>query len=540
MSVTRVYIESTSITKQEVYPAFAGGLQEFELSKADEQVYFLTDWPELTFDGEDYTTLKTAGGCEEITVSFEELCGGDWAEKHVGTFTNYDEKINENTCTAGVKPKTKDVFTCILDNWELEKIIFSITPKITTQAVQGTYQSPTALCCQACYPAGIIPSLPICTAPTDYCWTGTNFDQGINPIACGNSTDHRFRTCFHRVLGVGTPTNPPTYGGTGTWIHISGNDWWRCPTTEELSMGLFEQGRLFNSVLVYLVNQMFCGLTVRSYFFDINATHAAPPTNGAYDYAVAYLQKMTVHQKSDVKRPFDSNPAESKVWKMTLKKLLDDLRTMFQVYWTIDGTDLIIEHITYFAAASGLDVTDQDLVLEYGKQEGGAPKNEYFFWQDRANFPFAFGGAPITYDCGGAGKEYQVNLFDTDTRYIRKTDNAEDILDSNFVLVSNLIDTFKYYVINNNEPLGWQSLHENLHRDYRYFIEGTMNNTPTTFNSTRKTRNLKEFELSLCCDVEFNPTNDIETSLGPVSPQKVTINYSAADNTRIYTINANV
>ena len=539
MSVTRVFIESTSIAKVEAFPSFTTGRQ-FEQTKTDDQVYFLTEWPELVFRDADYTALKEAGGCEEITVSFEEYCGGEWTERHVGKFTQYDEGINENTCLATVKPKTQEYYTCVLDNWELEKVVFSVIPQISTQAVQGTYQAPTALCCQQCYPEGIVPSLPICAVPANYCWTGENYDQGINPIACGNFTDHRFRTCFHRVLGVGTPTVPPTYGPPGSWTHISGNDWWRCPTKDELSIGIFEHGRLFNDVLVYLVNQQLCSLTVRSHFFNINATHAAPPDNGAYDYAVAYLQKMSVHQKSDVKRPFDQSPAESRVWKMTLKKLLDDLRTIFNVYWKVDGSDLIIEHITYFAAAMGMDITAKDIVLKYGKQESGAPKTEYFFWADRAGWFDAFLGRPISYDCGDKGKEYQVNLFDTDIRSVRNTDNAEEIKDADFVLISNLVDTFKYFVVNNNEPLGWVALHENLHRDYRYFLEGRMNSEDTTFNSTRKTRELEPFTLYVCCDDEFNPENEIQTSIGPVSPQKVTINYDAADNTRQLIINANI
>lgn len=539
MSAIRVFIESSTITNTQVFPVF-GKDNSFEQTRQEDQVYFLTEWPELTFKNADYTLVKTAGGCEEITVIFEEQCNGTWIERHRGTFTDYDEKVDENKCRATVQPKTEDDYTCILESWDLEKVVFTAGLQISTQAVQGTYQAPTALCCQDCYAPGVVPSLPICAVPANYCWTGTNFDDGINPIECGNFTDHRYRSCFHRVLGVGTPSLPPTYGPVGSWAHISGNDWWRCPTLEELSTGLFEHGRLFEDVLTYLVGQQFCGLTVRSHFFDINATHAAPPGNTPYTYATEFLQKMTIHQKSDVKRPFADDPAESGVWKMTLKKLLDDLRTIFNVYWKIDGTDLIIEHITYFAASLGLDLSAKDLILKYGKVDTGAPKTEYFFWQDRAGWFAAFGGEPISYDCGGKGVERQVNLFDTDIQYIRNSANAENVTDANFVLIANLIDTFKYYVIDNNEPLGFVSLHENLHRDYRYFIDGTMNGDPTTFNSTRKTRGLEPFKLDVCCDDAFNPENDITTSIGLVSPQKVSINYARGKNAKQLTITANI
>lgn len=535
MSVTRTFIQSASIAKTQVN-ALYGSTTEFELSKEDDQVYFQTDWPNVTFRKADYALVQSAGGCEEITISFEENCGGTWIERYRGTFTQYDEKVDENECSAEVKPVTSDVYTCIFTGWELEKVVFTASLPITTQNIQGIYQAPSALCCQQCYAVGLFPTLPICSVPANYCWTGENYDQGINPIACGNFTDHRFRTCFHRVLGTGTGISPPLY--SSGWTYLSGTDWWRCPTKEELAVGLFEHGRLFNSILTYLVGQMFCGLTVRSHFFNINATHAAPPANTPYDYATANLQNMSVHQKSDVKRPFDDSPAESLVWNMTLKKLLNDLRTIFNVYWKIIGTDLIIEHITYFAATTGLNIATKDIILQYGKADNGAPKTEFYFWMDRAGFFEAFQGRPIEYTCGNKGVEHQVNLFDTDLRSIRNTDNAESIKDIGFVLIANTVESFKYYVIGNNEVLGFAALHENLHRDYRYFLDGKMNNVVTTFNSTRKTRELEPFELDLCCNETFNPENEIMTKIGLVSPQKVTIDYSSGSNSKTLTITA--
>lgn len=538
MSEIRVFIQSAAIANTQVFPTF-GETTDFDFSQAEDQIYFLSDFPTMKFSGADHQLILTAAGCAVITVIIEERCQLVWIERHRGTFTQYDEKRNDNECWGEVKPEVVDNYTCFLNAWQLEKVVFSASIATATQAIQGTYQAPTALCCQECDPEGLVPTTPICAIPAGYCWTGHNYDDGINPIECGNFTSHRYRTCFHRILGVGVgAVTPPTYG-IG-WTFVSGNNWFRCPTADELSFGLFLNGRLFNSVLTYLIGQSGCGLTVRSYFFNINATHDDPPVNSQYAYAVANLQHMTVHQKSDVKRPFDPAPAQSKVWKMTAKKLLDDLRTMFDVYWKIVGTDLIIEHISYFTTVGGLDVSDQDLVLEYGKVDTGAPKREEFYWVDRAAFFAAFLGRPIEYNCGNKGVEHQVNLFSTDIRWMRTTENPEEIADSNFALIANTYTDFRHYIIDFNTPLGWEALHQNLHRDYRYFLEGKMNGVATTFNTARKTRALEPFNITLCCDDVFSPENEIETSIGPVSPNKITVNYATGTNARQLTINANI
>ena len=102
MSDTRVKISSLSIPETVVFPGFQA--KEFDLTRQEDQAFFLTEWPDITLSGADFLLVKTAGGCEEITVKFEERCGGVWIERHRGTFTDYDEKVNENQCWATVKP----------------------------------------------------------------------------------------------------------------------------------------------------------------------------------------------------------------------------------------------------------------------------------------------------------------------------------------------------------------------------------------------------------------------------------------------------
>lgn len=530
MSDIRVFIESTTIVNTQVYPAWKPAI---DFVKQEDAAYFLAEFPTLAFRQADYTLLQTAVGCEEITVIVQERCNGTWAEIHRGTFTDYDEKKNENQCWAEVKPKMEDDYRCLFAKWETEVVVYAAGVTTSVGALIGEYQLGPGLCCTVC--SAVEPPGAVCAVPAGYCFN-ENIDLGEHP-SCAVG-ERRWRSCFHRLVGVGTPVTPPTYG-TG-WTYISGNNWWRCPSAAELAGGNFGDGKLFNDILQNIVAQMACGLTVRSHFFDINSTHAAAPVNSEYTDAAAFYQKMTIHQKSDIKRPFADDPAESTQWKMTLKKLLDDLWTMFRVQWVIDGTDLIIEHETYFAAGMGLDVSAQDLVLEYGKTASSAPKRENFFWVDRAAFSTPFKGYPILYDCGDKIENRPVNLFSTDVNYITDVENEAEISDTNFVLIANEIVTGNYYMMDSNSPLGWVALHDSLHRNNRYFLEGTMNNVATTFNSVRKTRALEEFAVTVCCDDVFNPSNEITTSIGLVSPEKVTINYDTGNNARQLIINANI
>jgi len=537
MSDTRVKISSLSIPETVVYPGFQA--KEFDLTRQEDQAFFLTEWPDITLSGADFLLVKTAGGCEEITVKFEERCGGVWIERHRGTFTDYDEKVNENQCWATVKPETVSDYQCLFDAWEKEVVVFGEQDYVPTSLVIGKYEhgNNTGVYCTSCY-EGTPPNSPLCAVPANWCFD-QNFDLGFSDTC--TSIETLWASYFHRVMGIGTPTEPPPFGSG--WIHISGNDWYRCPTALEVGIGSINYGKLFSDIVQNLFDATACGLTVRSHFFNIAATHDAPPDEAAvyYEYATAYLHHLTVHQKSDVKRPFADDPAEPNVWKMTAKKFLEDMWIMFQVQYKVVGSDLLLEHQSYFAAGEGLNVEADNLKLEYGKADAGAPASETFLWSDpKAEWSEDFGGFPITYDCGKGNKDRQVQLFSTEVFYINNIDNAEDVADANFVLIANEVLNDALFIINQNRPLGWKMLHPGLHKSYRFFEEGTMNDEPTSFDSVRRTRALEPFSVTLCCDDTFNEEQDIVTLIGPVSPAKVTINYGAGKDSRTLTINANI
>ncbi len=464
--------------------------------------------------------------CERITVTVEVLCGGTWEPyPWTGYFTKFDTKrdfggINYAQCRMEVKVKTDDLYDCVQREWEDEINIYSSSSVISTKSLKGTYEILGP--CQFC---SLTPIVPPCD---DYSVSGEScleFQSATQNTDNCNPGEFYILCSYHRVVGVGTPTVPPTYG-TG-WTHLSGNDWWRCPDDNEISLGVLKYGRRFDATLEYMVAQTGCGLTVRSHFFGINATHAAPPSNTPYTYATANFQDMTVHQKSDVKRPDAADasfvpPTSSAVWKMKLKVLLEDMNTMFNVWWKIDGSDLIIEHISYFQSAAGADYSTKPMKLQLD-YDADTPKREIFKWSD-PNVSSQFQGTPIIYDCGNGDKERRVSLFTTDLPFIREEANQEAISDENFVLIANEVIGGEYIIINSNDPLRWFNLHDKLYRHNRPYPSGTMNGEVVTFDSTEKNQKQPAFTVGRCCDVVFDPTKYITTKLGQGDVREATIN----------------
>jgi len=515
----RIKISSATITETVVSAIWTG---EFEHKRERERVWHQHDMKgDLVLTGADFNLVNDlANTCERVAVTVEVLCNGVWtAYPWTGYFTKFDTKrdfggITVPQCRMEVKVRTDDLYDCIQREWGEEINIYSATAVVQTKGLAGTYE--------------ILGTCQFCTGDPDPdpCDDLTVSDeacleyQGINENAACPSGQYMVVFSYHRVVGVGTPTTPPPYG-TG-WTYLSGNNWWRCPSDDgEVQIGVLKYGRLFNPILEYMVAQTGCGLTVRSHFFNINATHAAPPSNAAYTYATANYQKMTLHQKSDVKRPDATNasfvpPTSSAVWKMKLKDLLEDLRIMFNVWWKIDGTDIIIEHISYFREFVGADYSDKPMKLQLD-YDRDTPKKEVFKWSDSDVSGF-FRGFPILYDCGEGIKEYQVKLFTTDLAFIREEANQEAIRDDGYVLICNEIINTEYIVILENDipngPLRFFNIHDKLYRHNRPFPSGTMNGEAVTFDSTEKIQKQPAFTVGMCCDDVFNPTDLITTLLG--------------------------
>ena len=441
MAQIRAFVSSDSISSTAVNPLWKG---EFSWEREREQIFYrLKMRSEMVFTGADFTLLAGAPDCESITVTVERRCGGTWSLFFTGKFTKFDCKFDLDRCQIRTTPKAEDGYKCLLANWSDDENIYNASVVTQARGLGGTYQAAIYTCFE-CRPT---PDLSPCATHTDAC-IEPGFPRVVSYPSpdCPEPNRYKVATSWHREIGVGTPTVPPPYGSG--WTHLTGNDWWRCPDqAQEMQIGVLKYGRLFNSVLTYLVGLTGCGLTVRSHFFGINATHSpAAPSNIAYAYAEAKLRHMTVHQKSDVKRPDSSDPSFQQVWNMKLKDLLDDLRTMFNVRWKIIGTDLILEHISYFQAITGADYSGQNYPQQYEQDDDGAPQRELWKWSDDAVTSLAHGGKPIEYGCGDGDLDNKVKLFTCEITTVRQSANAENIADKGWVLAANFLQGGQHIV----------------------------------------------------------------------------------------------
>lgn len=531
MAKVRWKIQSASIAETTVVPVWDG---RFSYKKDRNEVYYVHEpTNDISLKGDDFDLVNDlTDECEKITITAERYCGGAWATYWQGFFAKFNCRfdyggIKVRQCLLEAKPTKEDKLDCLLKNWQADVNIYSASVEITANPFEGTYEIYTGVDCNFC--TGDSPPAICNTIDDTWCMETEvlSFEDdypGGWPCDPGESLITRM---FHRIIGVGTPTVPPPYDSG--WTHLSGNDWWRCPgdlDTSNQIIAPMTHGRLFNDVIELLVDEMDCGLTVRSHFFGINATHTAAPSNIAYDFSTAYCQDITIHRKSDVKRPQATNPAKSDVWVMKLKDLLDDFKKIFNVFWKIDGNDLIIEHISYFEAAAGADYSDKPMPLQL-KFEDDTPKKELFYWQDK-NIPGAFNAFPIVYDCGNGEKEYQSALFSTDVTGIQDEANQEAVQDAGWVLISCRVSGGEYYANTVTDEVNgafrWVNLHTNLHKYNRPFGSGLMNGEVTTFLTVQKLKQQPEFAVGLCCNEGFDPTEYITTLLGQGQIQTATEN----------------
>lgn len=514
MSEVRIIIQTpdtAAIPPTQVNPIWSG---EVLSVLENNQVFYRKKFTQLKFKDADHCLIQAAADCDKIEITIEEKCDGEWREYVRGKFTHYDCEFDLDHVYTLVTPTTIDLYTCFLDEWETEQNIYNCSAEVSARGVIGTYQAGLFPCYQCRATADISP----CNDHTAESCVQFSLIASYPSPKCAEPNRFEVNTAWHREVGVGTSTTPPPYG-TG-WTLLTGFEWWRCPDSAGVELGVFRYGRAFQAVISYLMEQYTCGIVTRSHFFDILAEHTpGPPGNTPYTFADDYLQNITLHQKSDVKRP-DADKSFSKVWVMKAKDLLDDLRETMNLYWymagTIEAPELIIEHISFFDDTFGLDVSSKKIRRRYKQDDQNSPKKETWKWSDDTALNFQHAGYPIEYTCGGAELEHRVKLFTNDVVNVKASVNAENISDKNFVLLANyLSDTGQRLIFGGNNPLGFLELHDNLHRHNRYFEDGRMNNAATTFTTFRKTKRLKQFSVAVCCDQNFNPADLVTTSLGP-------------------------
>jgi len=465
-------------------------------------------------------------------------------------------KIDDLICTVTAKLDANDDYTCFLKEYDQEINILTGTTKHAVKPFLGEIQLQTIVEPAPTTPAQWPLSSPRTASSSFYTsalgWTIIRNE--INGATAVTSFLYRaevnITTTYAREFVAGGTTPP----GDG-WIAVSGGFARRIarvysaarsqildPNPNQIIQaydvtGLgedFTAVPIPNGVRLTDILSTFtpCSLSIVSDFFGINADSTAP-TNTPYTEALGNLQDYLWFQKSDVKRPQASNIATS--GKTSFKKIMEVLQVMHNVRYRIAGSELRIEHVSYFSSATGLDLTaapysnyiDGKTSTTYDNTD--AAKSERWEWMETASPMFTC--IPIRYaeECllSDAQDEitYPAQEMNSDVLYIQG--NPDRVDDKGFVPVAAYRNGSDYYLVQEtnlvdgnlypNSHLAWANLLAHYHTYDRLYPTGTMNNSATTFDSSRRRKVGEPLEIILSnasfWDV-FEPGSTIETALG--------------------------
>lgn len=275
----------------------------------------------------------------------------------------------------------------------------------------------------------------------------------------------------------------------------------------------YEYGRLLLEIAEFFASNT--GLSFQSDFF----------VNGD-PIAGQELDSITFHQKSDIKHPTASQNATQE--NLSFKEFIDILNGMFDVFWSIEGTTLRIEHRRYYkngksyAGTPGIDI---DLTLPFFRV---TKTNKYKYldlempwreeWQYSEVSSDGFYKGWIEYDSVNTNKEVKTRTVNAVTNVYNVWLNFDKYSDSGWVVLYNHKIVNNYYVISNsaaaNYPLVWYYLFIAYWTYDRVKLNGTINgSTPVVFDSVRENREQVEIEFQYCCHT-FDPLKLITTDMG--------------------------
>lgn len=303
---------------------------------------------------------------------------------------------------------------------------------------------------------------------------------------------------------------------------------------------VYENCRNFDEALEYVATQTCSEIQgVVSDFFQINPENASS-INYASETENLYTQ-MAFGSLQDVSEPIPSD--EARVENVTFRQLMDELRILFNVYWFIDENENVrIEHITYFFAQSGMDLTIdeyQDYVLgtrKYSYNQNDSPKYEVWSMTNSDM------GGTISVDsvCGslssingkgvivkGTTKKYNLSKIYTDYYRVFYEPDKLPVDATGLFLFATYTDVDRYmYGYVQNEELVLPRLVLRFHRHDRPQLNSSFSYNPTPvdftqqnygdlFIYTEKPIKIQEpFDIPLCCDDDYEPGDYITTSFG--------------------------
>lgn len=557
----------------------SGTLDEFQYISAEEGDLIFEDAKErdsiffrrycrtrFTVYGADYDQFKTlldADACDEILFHAYHSGSEQWQGKLNLKKCNW----NPDTCTFDFVPDPNDEYTCVFENWEEEKNIFAQGSAVSADTFFGTL---TRLTCGPVNQASPVQINGFFELNVNACLSGNDAAYTlerayIQEITPGSSYDHYATFVTEQAVTTcsgGLPVPPPGDGwvllvndcaGSGTATYgrpvqvkylgelsaTTGNYWDNTYEPVGTDYASYGNAILFSDIIDGFADD--CSLTVVSDFFNINPD-ATAPSNDAYTASSA-LHSLLIYQKSDIKRPDAATPAT--IGYMTLRDLLEYLRQMFNVYWKVDGSDLRLEHISYWSGSNGDDLTSLqpeavDARNSFTFDEDKLRPRESFGWMDDTT-DADFRGLDIVYPgpCSDLSLEKDVITPDqvfTDLGKVDAFPNA--ISDEGFFFMATDLISGTYYInretgeisgeIKANAHLSWANLHENYLTWYRLQPSGTLNNVSQAFNSYRRIKRQQPIpvQYSVADYFALDLTELLKTGLGWGEIDKGT--YSAA------------
>jgi hypothetical protein len=537
------YITPEGGSQIRVYPAYDS--LNFTYRKEDGQVFYRFSCDaELTFfdtkSQQDFTTLyafeSSGDRCAQIELLIKKRCEGQWVDYFTGYLNLSDGNWDLDGKKVTIPISNNDEYTCWFVDLKKEVNLFQIptSNRIAAKLYVGTFEFSA-------------PQTGTVSPPFSY-------NEGTLDISKG------WTVYEHLSTGTGNTA-------TTTWVRenaggvLPEGDGWefdtidliyaRKPATyktldvqesnlvqEQYAIAgvddsndplIYDNGLSFEDV-IELLNP--CDLTIVSNFFWINPD-ATNPDNAAYTAAAGQVDNLHIWQKSDIKRPATSENATKA--NLTFEQLLQFLANTFQVYAYIDGTNLRIEHISYFEAKTqGLDLTQAAYskyllgTNNYSYDSTNQPIREKFTWMDEVSDDFT--GFPIEYDnsCtqreGVTEKEYTNPLFTTDFEFVAAEVNAEAVSDAGF-LIAQVVEfsgekfipkiTIPSSEARFNGALSFIYLHDKFWRNYRPFAEGLLNENLVTFDSVRPVKIQGTITALLCCSdlAGFDPIELIKSGI---------------------------
>lgn len=275
-----------------------------------------------------------------------------------------------------------------------------------------------------------------------------------------------------------------------------------------------ENGRYLSRVIRFMLDEIGCGLTFKSDFFGFSPLANYP--NAVTGFDPSPTLGLLLFQKSDIANPTATEKAT--IANISLEALLSDLNVMFNTWWQVNENtnELVVEHwSTLNNLSTGIDLT-VDPYRQYSRNNNTVtylkedqPSLEQFGYAVNTS-DVDFSGLNITYnpDCSATPVlKRQTQQICVDFRQVL---NNPDFETEGLMLIQ--IQSLEVSgakaqngrvtgVFNPNAPLGYGATLPDYYTYNRPNKEGTINNTLTVFDSTKRLKSLKEVTIPFCCSI---------------------------------------